>query len=222
VSQEGIHEEVERLVALGAADPAAPGFAALAEAQRRAGSAEEALRVAEAGLRERPEHAAGRVALALALLDLGRIDEAREQLLRVLDAVPDHPLALRKLDERGAGAEAEAASPFSTLDEAELEDAFEEAEAEPEEMVDANRLAEAALHAIEEGAPEGLPAASPDSPFVTETVAELLERQGHRREARAVREAIGRRGGDPRRAADRGQVLATLERWLDNLRRGSR
>ena len=54
------------------ADPGAPAFPALAEANRRAGRLDEAERVAREGLRRCPELLAGRVALALALLDLGR------------------------------------------------------------------------------------------------------------------------------------------------------
>jgi len=223
--------EVERLRALGAAESTSAGFAALAEAHRRGGRLEEALHVAEAGLREQPEHTAGRVALALALLDLGRLDEARAELMQVLASVPDHPLARRAaagVAEAAEDAAEDAAAPFSALDEAELEVAFEAAEADPEEMVDANRLAEAALRSVESEAAEPWGGRASSEPlFATETVAELLDRQGHGDEARVVRERIGRRAGEVRaheasRTDDRTRVLATLERWLDNLRRGNR
>jgi hypothetical protein len=77
---------------------------------------------------------------------------------------------------------------------------------------------------------------SADSPFATETVAELLEKQDRRGEARAMRDvldhpAAGATGAthstDPGVAIQdamnhRARVIARLERWLENLRRGSR
>jgi tetratricopeptide (TPR) repeat protein len=210
--------EVQRLGALGAGAPGAAGFPALAEAQRRAGRAEEALRIAEHGLREQPDLTAGRVALALALLDLGRVDDARRELARVLDEVPDHPLAAHAY---GATAEAGALAGFDDLAESELEDAFGGAEPARDEMLDANVVAAAALRSVEEGRPEGVVAPDAASPFATHTVADLLERQGHGSEAQALRAAIGRRGATPGDAGG-DRVIATLERWLDNLRRRSR
>lgn len=224
--------DVERLEALGGGRPGAPVFPALAEAHRRAGDAEKAARVAREGLAERPGLPAGRVALALALLDLGRVDEARAELAAVLDDVPAHPLA-RRARQEDADSEAadvpgafeapgrEASDPLGTLDEGELEAAFDEAEAEPEEMMDANHVAEATLRQVEDGTPEGVDVARRGSPFATETVASLLERQGHDERARAVREAAGR-SGPVRDDARRDTVLATLERWLDNVRRRAR
>lgn len=210
--------EVARLEALRGARPGAPVFPALAEAHRRAGDAEKAARVAREGLAERPDLPAGRVALALALLDLERVEEARRELARVLDEVPGHALAAAALGEGGA----ETAEPLGGLGEDELEAAFDEAESDPEEMVDANHVAEAALRQVERGAPEGVDLADEASPFATETVASLLERQGHADRARAVRDTAARRAGPPHDAARRTTVLATLERWLDNVRRRAR
>jgi tetratricopeptide (TPR) repeat protein len=206
--------EVARLEALGEGRPGAPVFPALAEAHRRAGDAEKAAHVAREGLAERPDLPAGRVALALALLDLGRLDEAREELARVLDEVPAHARARAALEAQGEPA----SEPLGGLDEGELEAAFEAAESDPEEMVDANHVAEAALRQVERGTPEGVDVVREGSPFATETVAALLERQGHGDQARVVRETAARRSAtaDPAR---RQTVLATLERWLDNVRR---
>jgi tetratricopeptide (TPR) repeat protein len=205
--------EIARLEALLGADPGGLAFAALAEANRRAGRLEEAERVAREGLRRRPEHLAGRVALALALLDQERAAEARGELERVLADVPDHPLA------RAAyGASGDLDESLDELEDRELDGAFASAEPDLDEMVDANELAARALRAADLDEPEGfVPAA--DSPFATRTVAELLEQQGHGAEAAALRrtlsgEATGA-AGDP----ERERVLATLERWLDNLRR---
>ena len=71
------------------------------------------------------------------------------------------------------------------------------------------------------------------SPFATETVAGLLEQQDHREEARAIREvlegpaapaslATDPGAGLPDIVNERARVIATLERWLENLRRGCR
>jgi Flp pilus assembly protein TadD len=205
--------EIARLEALVGGDPGAPGFPALAEANRRAGRLEEAERVARDGLRLRPDCPAGRVALALALLDLGRTPDARRELERALADVPDHPLA------RAAyGASGDLDDALDELEDRELDGAFASAEPDLDEMLDANELAARALRAADLDQPEGfVPAA--DSPFATRTVAELLERQGHGAEAAALRRTLSGGGEGDGPGGDREHVIATLERWLDNLRR---
>lgn len=230
-------EEIARLEAHMGGDPGASAFPALAEANRRAGRAKEAERVAREGLQQRPEFVAGRVALSLALLDLGRVDDARAELVRALEATPDHALAasaLRRADpERHAAFEerAEAAGLLSDLAEDELESAFEDAEAQPDEMLSANRVVAAAVRDIEKDEPEGVMPFSPDSPFATETVADLLEQQDRPGEAHALRDALEAPAAPASSEADlalhdsmnhRARVIATLERWLENLRRGPR
>lgn len=207
-----IHEvrEIARLEALVAGDPGAPAFPALAEANRRAGRAEEAERVAREGLRHDPDHLAGRVALALALLELGRTDEARDQLERVLQVEPGHALA--------RAARAGEPEPLEALDEDELEQAFADAESDADSMRSAHDVAAEAMRAAALDEPEGVFTAA-DSPFVTETVASLLAHQGHGDEARALRaRAQERSGGGPSRD-ERDRAIATLESWLENLRR---
>jgi tetratricopeptide (TPR) repeat protein len=210
--------EIARLEALLGADPGAPAFPALAEANRRAGRLEEAERVAREGLRRRPELSAGRVALALALLDLGRTEEARGELERVLEDVPDHPLALETFA-RSGGPPADA---LSAIADDEIDGAFEDAESSASELVDANEVAARALRAADLDQPEGVFSGDPDSPFATRTVAGLLERQGHRAEAEALRRDLELRTDGESRApladAQRERVIATLERWLENLR----
>ena len=64
--------EVDRLEAKLAIDPGdEAAFPLLAEAYRQDGRADEARRVAEAGVLARPDSTRGRIALALALLDQG-------------------------------------------------------------------------------------------------------------------------------------------------------
>jgi tetratricopeptide (TPR) repeat protein len=239
LEQQAALDEIARLEATMGGDPSASAFPALAEANRRAGRAEEAERVARQGLEERPAFVAGRVALGLALLDLGRVDEARTELIRVLEAIPDHAVAANALGRaapHGDGAIAELAQPpgpLSDLAEEELENAFQDAEAQPDEMLSANRLVAAAVRDIDGDEPEGVMPFPEDSPFATETVADLLEQQDHRGEAEAVRErlkapaAAATLATDPGvdlhdTIRDRARVIATLERWLENLRRGYR
>lgn len=215
--------EIARLEALLGADAGAGAFPALAEANRRAGRLEEAERVAREGLRRRPELLAGRVALALALLDQDRASEARRELERVLEEVPDHPLALEALAAHGGGATPDA---LDALADAEIDGAFAEAETSLGELVDANEVAARAVRAADLDEPEGVFAAGAASPFATRTVADLLERQGHPADADAVRRQLSQRDEEPPLALPgekrREQLIATLERWLENLRRTRR
>jgi len=80
-------------------DPASIAFAQLAEEYRRAGDCEEAVRVCEAGLAQHPAYLSARITLGRALFELGRLDDARAEFLRVLDAAPDNLVALGNLAE---------------------------------------------------------------------------------------------------------------------------
>jgi tetratricopeptide (TPR) repeat protein len=207
---------IARLETAVAADAAA--FPALAEALRREGRAAEAERVARRGLAREPESAEGSVALGLALLDQGRDAEARQVLEDRLDAV------LAALGPRApAPPPSEALEGFGeSLTAPELDRAFALAETDAEEMIDADRVAEEALHRTDPD-PLGVIAGSPDSPYATQTMADLLERQGDAEAASLLRTNLRKPaapaspsgGGRSRR---RGTV-ATLERWLENLRR---
>jgi hypothetical protein len=141
------------------------------------------------------------VALALALLDQRRTDAAREELERALSAVSELP---------------------AELSEQELESAFEQAEPEAEQLMDADRVAEQALREAELGpADEISPTAAGESVFATRTMAELLERQGDRAGAERIRSRLERsRDGAAGASSNdrRGRVLRELERWLANLR----
>jgi tetratricopeptide (TPR) repeat protein len=80
-------------------DPASIAFAQLAEEYRRAGDCAEAIRVCEAGLTHHPAYLSARVTLGRALFELGRLEDARAEFLRVLDAAPDNLIAVGKLAE---------------------------------------------------------------------------------------------------------------------------
>jgi hypothetical protein len=196
-----------------------------AEARRRAGHPEQARRLAEAGLVDEPHQFAGRAVLALACLDLGDLAGARRALepalARLASAAPEPLDAGPSLDDEPFAVQSD---PLEDLAENELERAFAQVESESVEVWTTNRVAEAALRSVEAGRPEGVAElAEPRSPFATETVATLLERQGEPERARAIRRSMERErepGGDDSEAPK--QWVGTLERWLDNLRRASR
>jgi tetratricopeptide (TPR) repeat protein len=241
------NDEVTALIAVGAANPTSPTAVALADAWRRSGRADEAVRVAREALQHQPGSVSARVVLALSLLDLGRPGEARGELARAFEVSPERALAraaLERAEDAGRPGAPEAlhaappaaAQPIELLEEIggdEFDRAFEAAEAEEEGVVDAHQVAEQAIRAVEQGASED-PVSAPESPFATATMAGLLERQGHAAEARAVRERAAARPDDSGRttspahlapgdakARERARILATFERWLENLRRGA-
>jgi tetratricopeptide (TPR) repeat protein len=80
-------------------DPASIAFAALAEEYRRGGQFEESIATCLAGLQRHPAYLSARVTLGRSLLELGRYDEAREQLEHVLRVAPENLAAIRGLAE---------------------------------------------------------------------------------------------------------------------------
>lgn len=192
-------------------DPGAPGFAALAELQRRSGRASEAEERLRRGLERKPDAEGGRLVLALCLIDLGRSDEARAELERLAaDLLASHAL--------------ESPSPAS-VSESEFDAAFADVETDVERVIDPNRVAAEAVSYVD-GSPGERSAplfeALESSAFATATMADLLERQGDAVGAARVRAAAQTSPDGPRRAGDRpdlrDRTVATLQRWLDNLR----
>jgi hypothetical protein len=215
-----------------------------AERARRAGDPVQAVHLAREALGH-GEDAAARAALALALLDVGDLDEARHTLEALLEALggethasafpgeasfASHPAAMIP-DTTLAAATAATLELVDAFDDASFERAIERAEAERELMLDADGVAEQVLREIPIEPPdEILPAA--DSPFATRTFAQLLERQGHEAEAESLRSTLATRpedewGADPEeerppqdeRTEHRARMVATLEQWLENLER---
>src|SRR6266545_522945 len=80
-------------------DPASIAFAQLAEELRRAGESREAADICRAGLAVHPGYLSARVTLGRALLELGELDVAQEQLERVIASAPENLAALRGLAE---------------------------------------------------------------------------------------------------------------------------
>jgi len=90
-------ERIEELRRRVQNDPTSIAFAQLAEECRRAGDYQEAVDVCRAGLEVHPGYTSARVTLGRALLQLNRLDDAREELQRVLMAAPDNLSAIRGL-----------------------------------------------------------------------------------------------------------------------------
>jgi hypothetical protein len=140
----------------------------------------------------------------LELLEAGRADEARRELGAAVGA-------------RHAG---ELASEVTDL---ELDHAFERAQPVADEVIDADRVAHQAIREVDREllGERGVPPPA----FATSTMAELLERQGDLDGARRIRDSLARRGPrsetrpGPARRPERARVVATLERWLANVRR---
>lgn len=80
-------------------DPASIVFAQLAEECRRAGQTEEAVAICRAGLHHHPHNLTARVTLGRALVEIGKLDEAFNELTSVLDAAPGNLPAIRALAE---------------------------------------------------------------------------------------------------------------------------
>ncbi|MGE3508156.1 MAG: tetratricopeptide repeat protein [Vicinamibacterales bacterium] len=91
------HPRIEDLRRRVLKDPASIAFAQLAEEYRRAGALEDAVEVCRAGLARHPGYLSARVTLGRALLDLGQLDAAYQELRVVLTGAPDNLPAIRGL-----------------------------------------------------------------------------------------------------------------------------
>jgi tetratricopeptide (TPR) repeat protein len=89
-------EELKRRVH---SDPASIAFAALAEEYRRAERFEEAIETCTAGLVRHPSYLSAHVTLGRALIEVGRLEDAREELEYVLKLAPENLAAIRGLAE---------------------------------------------------------------------------------------------------------------------------
>src|SRR5262245_23733147 len=89
-------EELKRRVQQ---DPASIAFAALAEEYRRAGRFDDAIVTCTAGLQRHPSYLSAHVTLGRALIEVGRYDDAIEELQFVLRIAPENLAAIRGLAE---------------------------------------------------------------------------------------------------------------------------
>ena len=89
-------EELKRRVQ---SDPASIAFAALAEEYRRAGRFDEAIETCTSGLIRHPAYLSAHVTLGRALMDTGRLQDAKRELESVLKIAPENLAAIRGLAE---------------------------------------------------------------------------------------------------------------------------
>ena len=190
-------------------DPSAA--VALAELHRRAGDAVLAEALARRGLADPTASDAARAVLGLVLLDRGRIEEARRELAQLAAGW----LGAQGIDTAGGEFRGE-------LTDQELEIAFARAETEQDEVIDADRVAHDAIRETDGGAGEELAELASDT-FTTQTMANLLERQGDAAGASRIRAALDVGEGVSEAGLDRREkVIVVLENWLANLRREAR
>ena len=78
-------------------DPTSIAFAQLAEEHRRIGDYQAAVKVCREGLARHPGYLSAQVTLGRALMELGRYDDACNELEAVLRAAPDNLAAIRAL-----------------------------------------------------------------------------------------------------------------------------
>jgi hypothetical protein len=225
-------------------DEAGRDFAVAAEQRRREGDASAAVALAEQGLTRLPNSAQGRVALALALLDAGEPARAKQELERLLES-----RGVRTPDAPRPAVESVVPLPqaSSTFEDAvadhEIEDAFADAETNPDEMMDANAVVERTLRGEAVDAIEAFDV-SEHPTYATQTMASLLEKQGRPAAATALRTSLGDTGapgdstpgrdgaaahagesaqsvaGADATSLERRRRIATLETWLHNIQRG--
>ena len=201
--------DLERSVA---EDPGATGFSALAELERRSGRVSEAEEMLRRGLDRKPDAEGARLVLALCLIDLGRVAEAREEL----ESVAAELLASHALP-------APAPAVPTSVSDSEFDAAFADVSTDVERIVDPNRVAEEAV-SYADGAPGERSVPSlfdtlEGSAFTTSTMADVLENQGDVAGAARVRAVVGSsHEGDEDGSDLRARTIATLQRWLVNLR----
>jgi hypothetical protein len=186
-------------------------FAALAEGHRRAGLLDQAEQLARSGLDEHPDCAEGALVMALVLLDQSQDEEAR----RVIADWTDTNLGVEVAGESVSGETFDA-----EVSDGELDVAFESAETDRDEVIDADAIAQQAVSETEfDHADEFV---SPDSSFATRTVADLLAQQGDEQRASQIRAMMDSPAGDTvLKTRDRNtRKIERLERWLVNIRGG--
>lgn len=240
-------EELRRRVL---ADPASIVFAQLAEEQRRAGRYLDAVEVCRAGLERYPGYLSARVTLGRALIELGELDAASQELERVLQMAPDNLAAIRGLAEIHqrrrddvAGSteyyEKSSVQPsqgYGTLDIGHgASDGLRTLDPFSLETLDADlggTVAPRHVDALLDGEGESTEALFPADGFVVTDLDRLPDaeptddpfadlEQGLREHASGTRDEALRRGGRQLSPEELDRaMLAELERWLETIERG--
>ena len=186
-------------------------FAMLAEGHRRAGMLDQAEQLVRSGLDEHPDCAEGALVMALVLLDQSQDEEAR----RVIADWADTNLGVEVTDESVSGE-----SFGAEVSDGELEVAFESAETDRDEVIDADAIAQQAVSEAELDLADEF--VSPDSSYATRTVADLLAQQGDEQRASRIRAMMDSSASDDAvEPGDRSaRKIERLEGWLINIRGG--
>ncbi|UCF29987.1 MAG: tetratricopeptide repeat protein [bacterium] len=90
-------QDIQRYEQMLSDDPNSRAFAPLADAYRKAGKLEDAIRVAESGVRRHPHYSGGLVVLGRALLEAGEMGKAMEIMERAVQEAPENYLAQKTL-----------------------------------------------------------------------------------------------------------------------------
>ncbi len=184
-------------------------FAMLAEGHRRAGLLDQAEQLVRSGLDEHPDCAEGALVLALVLLDQSRDGVARRVILDWADTNLGVEVTDQSDSDETFGAE---------VSDGELEMAFESAETDRDEVIDADSIAQQAVSEAElEPADEFV---SADSSFATRTVADLFAQQGDEPRASRIRAMMDSSASDAavKTSGRSAREIERLERWLINIR----
>jgi tetratricopeptide (TPR) repeat protein len=147
--------EIERHAAKLERDPGSRVFAQLADAYRKEGRLEDAIRICRDGLVIHPHYMTARVVLGRALFEQGALDEAEAEFVCVLERVPDNLLALRLLGDISAqeGRQEEARTYYQRV-----------LRVNPLDRETQDRLASLPIAAMPEGTPEGTSRAESSPP----------------------------------------------------------
>lgn len=177
-------QEIAKYTEILAQDPDSRVFALLAEAYRKSGIFDEAVKVAQEGLKKHPHYLSGRVALARAYFEGGQRDLARQEFEKVVASAPDNLMVHRHLADiyidEGSLSEASKHLKMIVLLDPNDEKSKEqlksismpaqvplEAPGSGEKMIiDSHRYEEAPVEAVEEPSP---PQAAAEEPVIPET-----------------------------------------------------
>jgi len=90
-------QEIRRYEEMLADDPKSRAFAPLAEAYRKAGRLDDAIKTAETGLRYHPDYSGGLVVLGRTLFEKGELSRASEMIIKAVQEAPDNYMAQKIL-----------------------------------------------------------------------------------------------------------------------------
>lgn len=225
--------EIAKYEARLASEPRSRVFAQLADAYRKAGRLDEAIRSCRSGLRDHPTYASARMVLGRALVEKGQLQEAEKELGIVLELSPGNVVAHRLLGDLAAaqGKRDAARERYETvLQLTPLDREVQEALARLKQEVPApppaapgppvpppSEITAAATQTdgepehpriSSEGAPDNQAVPSPTLGLATETLADLYAKQGFGERAVEIYRELLRQ--DPARA-DLRQKLEQLQ-----------